>query len=115
MKLKIIIVVITMIILSLAFYLYFENSFLSISNYKVQNKNIPKSFNNFKIAHISDFHNTNIERLNKALIYNIKKEKPDIIVITGDLIDARNTKTEISLNLIKEIKKYAPILRAWKS
>lgn len=108
MKTKIILLIIIAIIL-IIFYLYFENSVLSISIYKVKNKRIPKNFNNFKIAHISDFHNTTIKKLNKDLKSQIKKEKPDIIVITGDLIDSRNTKMEVAINLIKEIKKYGPV------
>ena len=90
-------------------YAYFQNNFLKVSYYEIENKKINKDFKNFKIAHISDYHNFSSNKLNKDLVSNLITIKPDIIVISGDFIDSRNTKINVSLELIKKINSIAPI------
>ncbi len=97
------------IIIVLCFYLYYENNFVSISKYKINNKKIPKEFNGYKIIQISDFHSSTSKVLNNKLVKNIKNIKPDIIVITGDLLDARRKNVKASVKMIKNIIEYAPI------
>lgn len=99
---------IIIIILSVL-YLYCENNNLQISNYSITNNNFPVEFNNYKIVQISDFHNTKSKRLAKDLVKEIKNQKPDIIVLTGDLIDANKEHMDISIDFIKEINSTAPI------
>lgn len=100
--------IIIIIILSVL-YLYCENNNLQISNYSITNNNFPVEFNNYKIVQISDFHNTKSKRLAKDLVKEIKNQKPDIIVLTGDLIDANKEHMDISIDFIKEINNTAPI------
>lgn len=57
---------------------------------------VPEAFSGFKIAQISDLHNAEFGTDNQKLIDILKSEAPDAIVITGDLIDARRTNTEIA-------------------
>ncbi|WP_330654149.1 metallophosphoesterase [Caproiciproducens sp. MSJ-32] len=55
---------------------------------------------------MSDFHNKNYKgKLSKK----IKNIKPDIIVITGDIIDRRKVRLNLVTDFIKEIKDIAPI------
>lgn len=89
--------------------LFYENKILKITNYPIISDNLSNEFNNYKIIQISDYHNEESKILNKELILNIKKEKPNIIVITGDLIDANNPNFKIAIDFIKKIKNFAPI------
>jgi len=97
------------IFIGIFIYLYFENNTLEITNYDIVNEKITEDFNNFKIAQISDYHNVKSNKLNKKLINDLKKSKPDIIVITGDFIDSHRTNIDISIDFIKNIKDIAPI------
>ncbi len=108
-KLIIIIVIIIILIFLLGIYLYYENNYLKVSKYEINDNNLPKSFNNFKIVHISDFHNTKSKKLTKDIVKKIKSEKPNIIVVTGDLVDSRRTDIEVSLSFIKKIIDVSPI------
>ncbi len=108
-KKKIIIIVIIILILLLGIYLYYEDNYLKVSKYEINDNNLPKSFNNFKIVHISDFHNTKSKKLTKDIVKKIKLEKPNIIVVTGDLVDSRRTDIEVSLSFIKKIIDVSPI------
>ncbi|MBQ6907688.1 MAG: metallophosphoesterase, partial [Clostridia bacterium] len=49
------------------------------------------------------------EKLTSRLIEELQKQKPNIIVFTGDLIDSYKTDIDTAINLIKEIKDIAPI------
>ena len=82
---------------------------LQVSNYKIVNNNIPVDFNNYKIVQISDFHNNQFNTLTNDLIKEIEKQKPNIIVLTGDLVDSSKTNVEVAINFIKNINTVAPI------
>lgn len=108
MKKTIIIISILIIIVLLSVYFYYQNNFLQTSNYIVKNENIPEAFDNYKIIQISDYHNVKSNRLNNDLVKSIKDEKPNIIVITGDLIDSRRTDVNSALSFLEKIKDIAP-------
>ncbi|MBU5455008.1 metallophosphoesterase [Caproiciproducens sp. MSJ-32] len=95
-----------LIILILLVFFKWQNDGIVISNYEYKNSKIPQKFNNYKIVQISDFHNKNYKgKLSKK----IKNIKPDIIVITGDIIDRRKVRLNLVTDFIKEIKDIAPI------
>ncbi|KAJ49824.1 hypothetical protein BD780_001960 [Clostridium tetanomorphum] len=93
----------------LIIFLYLENNNIVISKYKIRSKTLPSEFNNFKILHISDLHNKVFLYNNRGLINKIKKEKADIIVITGDLVDRRKYNEDKAISLIRKLKDIAPI------
>lgn len=81
------------------------NNMIEVTNYKITSENLPTEFNGYKIVQISDFHN---KKKYESILEKIKEAAPNIIVITGDFIDSRKTKTEISLSFAKELIKIAP-------
>lgn len=101
---KILIVLIVVIVLVM--FLTEQNNHIVISRYKYKNNKIKKAFEGYKIVQISDLHNKDFHgRLSKK----IEREKPDIIVITGDLIDASRTNLEVVKTFIYEIINVAKI------
>ena len=68
----------------------------------------PRAFDGCKIAHISDLHNTEIGKNNETLLNMLREAKPDIIAITGDLIDSRKTDVAAALHFAGEAVKIAP-------
>lgn len=109
-KKNFIIVLSSLLVLILAFFIWviWGNSALQLNEYTVKNKDLPKSFDGFRIAHISDLHNAEIGKNNKKLLKMIEEADPDIIAITGDLIDSRNTDIEVALDFAKSAIKIAP-------
>lgn len=100
------ILMIMFIIISL-FYLYTQNNYLKVDKHVIKSRKLSKEFNNYKIAHISDFHNKKSKYLTNNIVKTLKKEKPDIIVITGDLIHQDNN--DNAINLISRIKDISKI------
>ncbi len=89
----------------LIIFLAWQNNGIVITKYEYANKKLPEKFNGFKVLHISDLHNKNY---GERLINKIKKINPDIIVITGDLIDRRKTMINTAADFIYGIVKIAP-------
>ncbi len=87
-------------------WLIWGNTNIETTKYIIESKKIPSSFNGFKIAQVSDFHN---KEWDNKLIDILKSESPDIIVITGDFIDSYRTNIDISAKLIDDAIKIAPI------
>ena len=81
-----------------------ENTTLELNRYTVTSERLPKGFDGYRIAHISDLHNAE----NKRLIPVLKDAEPDIIAITGDLIDSRRTDIAVALRFADEAMKIAP-------
>ena len=96
------------ILLAIAVWIAWGNTAVEATVYEIKDSDIPNAFSGFKIAQISDFHDAEIGKDNKRLISALKSASPDIIVITGDLIDSRRTDVEHSLSFVKELVKIAP-------
>jgi len=56
------------------------------TRYKVDSDRIPKCFDGFRIAVLSDLHDTVYGKDNELLFEKINNENPDVIFIAGDLI-----------------------------
>ena len=84
----------------------FTNYTITTTHIEIKNAKIPDSFVGYKIAHISDLHNKD---WGDTLIKPLKKSNPDIIVITGDLIDSSHMDIDIALDFIRNAKAIAPI------
>ncbi len=63
----------------------------------------------YTIVHISDLHNKRFGKNQITLINAIKAENPDILVITGDLVDSNHTNIDYAMEFINEAIKLAPI------
>ena len=70
---------------------YIEPNNLSIKEYKIENKDIPDSFDGLKIIHFSDVHykSTVDTTYLKKIVKLINKQNPDLVIFTGDFLDKR--------------------------
>lgn len=96
------------LILALIIWTVWGNTALQINQYTISSDSLPSAFDGYRIAHISDLHNTEIGDNNDKLISMLKDTKPDIIAITGDIIDSRNTNVDIALKFAERAVQIAP-------
>ena len=94
--------------MALAGWLLWENTALELNEYSVSCRNLPDSFNGFRIAQVSDFHNVEYGKGNEKLLSLLRQAKPDIIVFTGDIIDSRRLDLSVAIALMEEAVKIAP-------
>lgn len=89
--------------------LLYGNFSVEVQKIPVFSDKLPESFHNYLIAHISDYHNRTSEIADKQIIDSLNEEKPDIIVITGDLIDSEFPDVDVSLEFTKKLCGIAPV------
>ncbi|MCU5114176.1 metallophosphoesterase [Bacillus wiedmannii] len=103
------IILLISILVSFSIFLYSQNNLISITEVNITSNKIPSSFKGFKILQISDLHNKKFGDNQETLIQKVKSIHPDIIAITGDLIDSKSYDAEVSLELIRGLVKEYPI------
>lgn len=97
-----------MVFVALVIWISWGNSALQINTYTVKSSRLPKAFDSFRILQVSDLHNAEFGSNNEKLLSEIKKAEPDIIVITGDIVDSRKTDVEIAIAFAGKAVKIAP-------
>ncbi len=108
-KRKVIIAGISLLLLtSLFIWIFWANTALELNEYVIKSDKLPEAFDGYRIAHVSDLHNAQIGKNNVKLIDTLIQAQPDIIVITGDIIDSRRTDTTIALAFASEAVSIAP-------
>ncbi len=100
--------VVAAVLIALVIWIAWGNTALELNTYAVTSSRLPQSFDGYRIAHISDLHNAEMGEGNEKLLVMLREADPDMIAITGDLIDSRNTNVEIALQFAQEAMKIAP-------
>ena len=104
----VVLTILAIILLTLIIWTVWGNTALELNTYTITSEKLPEAFNGYRIAHISDLHNAEMGKDNEKLLSMLREAEPDIIAITGDLIDSRDTNIEIALHFAKEAVKIAP-------
>ncbi len=104
----IIILCAVIILIPLIIWTAWGNTALTTSTYTITDDEIPSGFDGYRIAQVSDLHNAQFGDGNKELLEILKSAEPDIIAITGDLIDSRRTDIDVAVEFVKEAIKIAP-------
>ena len=101
--------VVVFVLVVLIVWTLWGNTALEVNEYEVVSDQIPQGFEGFRIAQVSDLHNAEFGEGNEKLIQLLSQTDPDVIVITGDLIDSRHTDIEIALDFARQAVKIAPV------
>lgn len=105
---KIILALCAAALLALVIWTVWGNTALVLTEYTVQDPDIPAAFDGFRIVQVSDLHNGEFGRDNGRLLELIRAAQPDIIAITGDLIDSRHTDIPVALAFAERAVEIAP-------
>ena len=100
--------VVAVVLIALVIWIAWGNTALELNTYTISSSKLPQNFDGYRIAHVSDLHNAEMGKDNEKLLAMVRDADPDMIAITGDLIDSRNTNVEIALQFIQEAVKIAP-------
>lgn len=84
------------------------NTALECSIYPIYSNILPESFEGYRIAQVSDLHNAQFGADNQQLLDMLESSQPDIIVLTGDLVDSRRTNLSIALSFARNAARIAP-------
>ena len=81
---------------------------LELNTYTICSGELPDAFDGFRIAQVSDLHNAEFGDRNQRLLEMLQEAEPDMIAMTGDLIDSQKTDLAVALAFAKEAAQIAP-------
>lgn len=108
MKSKKKMIIIAICIFACIGFIFWQNNTLQTSYYTYSCKDIPSSFDGYCIVQISDLHNKNFGKQPDRLIEEIQVLAPDMIVVTGDIVDSNHTNIETAIAFLEAAVKIAP-------
>lgn len=82
---------------------YVQNNWLEVSHYAYKSSEVPQEFVGFRVVQISDLHNVTFGKENEKLLVKIQELSPDIVVLTGDLVDSNHTNIEVALAFAEKV------------
>lgn len=100
---------ITIVVIIVATVIILGNYDVETYKYNIKSEKIPESFDGFRIAQVSDLHNAEFDKYNSTVLQPIFLSRPNIIVITGDMIDSRNTDVDVALSFAQKAVNIAPV------
>ena len=106
---KTVLIVSVLVILCLGIWSLWGNIALEVNEYEIVSNRIPEAFAGFRIAQVSDLHNKDFGEGYGQLLTLLSQINPDIIVVTGDLIDSRQTDLDIALEFAWQAGKIARV------
>ena len=84
------------------------NVTVGVTHYTVASNRLPAPFDHYKIAVISDLHNAAFGKDNSRIAALVEGERPDLIAVTGDLVDKRRPNVPRAMQLIRRLSAVAP-------
>ena len=106
---KTVLIVSVLVILCLGIWTLWGNIALEVNEYEIVSDRIPEAFAGFRIAQGSDLHNKDFGEGYGQLLTLLSEINPDIIVVTGDLIDSRQTDLDVALEFAWQAGKIARV------
>lgn len=109
-KRRIVVLAVLAVLLAAAIgWIVWGNTALTISKFTVASPKLPAAFSGFRIVQVSDLHNAAFGESNEKLLAMIEEAEPDILVITGDLVDSRRTDLETAIAFAEQAAAIVPV------
>ncbi|MFD0959737.1 metallophosphoesterase [Paenibacillus chungangensis] len=93
----------------LCLFLYEENNHIGITTYTVSSSELPQGLDGYRIVHLSDLQSKMYPNDQYPVVSKVKRLKPDIIVMTGDMVDAGHYDEEATMVLMRGVTEIAPV------
>ena len=106
---KTVLIVSVLVILCIGIWTLWGNTAIEVNEYEIVSDRIQQGFDGFRIAQVSDLHNKDFGEGYGQLLTLLSQINPDIIVVTGDLIDSRQTDLDIALEFAWQAGKIARV------
>lgn len=101
--------VLLILLAAFSVWIYWGNTSIQTTRIQIADERLPASFGGFRIVQISDLHNAEFGAGQSRLLGAVKEASPDLIAVTGDLIDSRRTDIEKAMDLINGAVSIAPV------
>ena len=83
---------------------------LSVTRFELFNPKLPEPI---RIVQLTDLHNSEFGKGNERLIRKVREQQPDLILLTGDMLNQYEERTDVPVNLIRELSQIAPVYASY--
>lgn len=97
------------LVIGCSLFLYVNNHWIVTTEHMYESDRIPKNFEGFRIAHISDLHDATFGEQQEKLVKKMRATNPDIIFITGDVVDSNRYDLQQSLHAVRQFVTIADV------
>lgn len=97
------------IIVALLCFFRYENYHLVVTEFTYVNESVENYPLGYRIVHISDLHNAVFGRNHRTLVDKITELAPDMVVITGDIVDSNHTDIDAAIDLVDQLAELYPV------
>lgn len=98
-----------LIVIALLLFCSYQNRHLETTYYTYKAEQLGADLEGYRIVQISDLHNVKFGKNNQKLVDRIREFEPDMIVLTGDLVDSNHTNVDRAVQFVDEIVKICPV------
>lgn len=98
-----------LIVIALLLFCSYQNRHLETTYYTYKAEQLGADLEGYRIVQISDLHNVKFGKNNQKLVDRIRECEPDMIVLTGDLVDSNHTNVDRAVQFVDEIVKICPV------
>lgn len=99
-KRKSILFILLVLLVAIVGTVYVSNQFIITSEYELAYSKLPASFDGYKILQLSDLHSKDFDDGNHKLLKKIREQNPDMIVLTGDMVNSTDLDFSVFLSLV---------------
>ena len=83
---------------------------LEVTNYAITT---PKLTAPIRVVQLTDLHNSEFGEKNARLVKLVEKQQPDIILLTGDMLNGDEPRTDVATGLIEQLAGIAPVYSSY--
>lgn len=95
--------ILLILIVATAGTVYVSNQFILVSEYELAYGKLPASFDGYRILQLSDLHSKDFDNGNDKLLEKIRRQNPDMIVLTGDMVNSTDLDFGVFLSLASDL------------
>lgn len=96
------------LLLMFVLWVIWGNQAVKTTVYHIHDPKLPAGFGGCRIAQVSDLHNAEFGHDNQTLLDILTRQKPDLILFTGDFVDSDHTDVDSALSFAEKAADLAP-------
>lgn len=97
------------LVLTIYLFLYVNNQWIVTTEIAYESEKVPASFEGFRVTQVTDLHDGQFGENQQKLVEKVRATNPDVIFITGDVIDSRRYNLERSLQAVRQFVDIAEV------
>ncbi|RUL47784.1 metallophosphoesterase [Lysinibacillus antri] len=97
------------LIIGVYLFLHINNYWIVTTEHVYKSDQVPKSFDGFRITQVSDLHDAVFGDNQDKLVKKVQATNPDVIFITGDVIDSNRYDLQQSMAAVKQFVELADV------